>query len=301
MPAPSSPPSCGPLPRLADPRLPLLAAAVATASFISMDSTIKFMTPRYDALQLSFLRFASGSVFAVLLWCRARSALPRGRAWRLHGLRSLLLLLSLATYFHGLSILPLAQSVAISYLAPIFTSLLAMLLLGERPSRWVWAALAFGLTGVLIAIGPELGSGLGAANADRLTGVASLLLSAVAFSGVLVLARRQARQDSLWTILLVQNLLPAALLAVPAALTWRPLHLADLGPVVLAGMFATVGLLALTFAFTHLEASRVAPLEYTGFVWASAIGYLLFDEVPATTTWACALLIVSGCLLLLRR
>ena len=82
---------------------------------------------------------------------------------------------------------------------------------------------------------------------------------------------------------------------------WQPLAPGDLGPVVLAGALATVGLLAITWAFTHLEASRAAPLEYTGFVWAALLGYTLFGEVPTPTTLLSATLIVGGCLLLLKR
>ena len=68
--------------------LPLLAGALAAASFVSMDAVIKLMTPRYDALQLSFFRFAGGSVFALLLWAWKRTPLPEHAAWRLHVVRS---------------------------------------------------------------------------------------------------------------------------------------------------------------------------------------------------------------------
>jgi len=283
------------------PGLALLAGALAAASFISMDTAIKFISPRYDAFQLSFFRFASGAVFAVLLWLWQRSPLPERAAWRLHFWRSGLLLISLVTYFHALTVLPLALAVAIAYLAPIFVSLLAMLVLHERPSPWIWLALCFGLAGVAVPLWPELRAGLAGGGHERLMGIASVALSALAFSGVMVLARRQAQHDSLWTILLIQNVLPMLLLAVPAALTWKALQPADLLPIGLAGAFATVGLLSLTYAFTHLEASRVAPLEYTSFVWASGLGYLVFGEVPTAQTWVAAGLIVAGCLLLLRR
>lgn len=290
-----------PVPGAASHRLALLAAAAAAGSFISMDSAIKLISPRYDAFQLSFFRFAAGAVFAVLLWSWKRTALPQGRAWRMHGLRSVLLLVSLVGYFHGLTVLPLAQTVAVSYLAPIFTSVLAVLVLHERPSGSIWAALALGFGGVLVTLWPELQAGLAGGGHERLIGVLSVLVSAMAFSGVLVLARHQAQNDSMWTILLVQNLLPAALLALPAAAGWRPLHAPDLLPIALAGAFATVGLLSLTYAFTRLEASRVAPLEYTSFVWAAGLGFVLFGEVPAPGTWLSAGLIVAGCLLLMRR
>jgi len=280
------------------PWLPLLAGALAAASFIGMDATVKMLSPRYGALQLAFLRFASGLLFALALWGHRRTPMPRRADWPWHALRCALLLVSLVGYFHALTLLPLAQVVAISYLSPIFTSLLAIAVLREKPSRWVWAALALGGGGVAAALAPELRRSGGPSG---LEGFASVAIAAVCFSGVMVLARQQAQRDSLWTILLLQNLLPALALAGPAALTWQPLHGADLGAVALIGAFATVGLLGVTWAFSHLEASRVAPLEYTSFVWATVLGYALFGEVPSWNTAASAALIVAGCLLLLRR
>lgn len=277
--------------------LPLLAAALAAAAFVSMDATIKSLAPRYGAVQLTFFRFVAGSVFALAIWAWVRSPMPARDQWRLHALRCVLLLLSLTSYFHALTLLPLAQAVAMSYTAPIFISLLAMLLLGERPTRWIWIALALGLAGTGVALWPELQK----AGNPRLEGLLAAAFAAVSFSGVMVLARVQAQRDSLWTILLLQNLLPTALLAAPAAWLWAPVTPGDLPAIALTGLLATVGLLAITWAFRHLEASRVAPMEYTGLLWAGLLGYALFGEVPSAATLASAALIVGGCLLLLRR
>jgi drug/metabolite transporter (DMT)-like permease len=281
--------------------LPLLAGALAAASFVSMDSVIKLMALRYDALQLSFFRFAGGSVFALLLWAWKRSPMPEQGAWRLHMGRSLFLLVSLVGYFHALTQLPLALAVTISYLAPIFVSVLAVPVLKERPSPSVWAALSLGLAGVSVSLWPELQNGLGGQGAARLLGMLSAAVAAVSFAFVMLLARKQARSDSVWTILLIQSLLPLLLLAAPAAWSWKPLLASDLVLILLAGGLGTGGLLCLTFAFTRLEASRVAPLEYSSFVWAAGLGYLLFGEVPTLTTALSALLIIGGCLVLLRR
>ncbi len=283
------------------PLWPVLSGVLAAASFGSMDACIKFMAPRYDAVQLAFFRFAAGSVFAVALWLWQRPALPRGAGWRMHGLRSILLLVCLVSYFHALTLLPLAQAVVIAYMAPIFTSLLAMLVLRERPGPAIGLSLGLGLAGIAVSLWPELAARDRADSAARLEGIAAAALSALTFAGVLVLARLQAQRDALFTIVLVQNLLPLALLTVPAALTWQPLDLADLLPIFAAGALATVGLLCLTWTFTYMEASRAAPLEYTGFLWAALLGWWLFGEVPSSTTAVTALLIVGGCLLLLRR
>lgn len=281
--------------------LPLLCGALAAASFVGMDSVVKLMSARFDALQLGFFRFAGGSVFAVSLRLWKRSPLPTRRAWRLHGMRSALLLCSLLGYFFALTQLPLVQAVTISYLAPIFVALLSMPLLNERPAASIWLALAAGLGGVLISVLPELSASLDGVNTRRLLGMASAAAAALSFAGVMLLARRQSGTDSVWTILLVQSVLPLLLLALPAAWFWRPLQPGDPALILLAGGLGTLGLLCLTYAFTRLEASRVAPLEYTGLVWATLPGYLLFGELPTPSTVSSATLIVAGCLLLLRR
>ena len=281
--------------------IPLLAAAMAATCFIGMDSVIKLMAMRYDSLQLSLFRFAGGSMFAVCLWAWKRSPLPSRAGWRLHFARSVLLLLSIVGYFYALTQLPLALAVTISYLSPIFVAALAIPVLKERPSVWIWAALGSGLTGVSIAVAPELIAAFDGVGTERLLGMASAAVAALSFAGVMLMARRQAGRDSMWTILLIQSLLPLLLLAGPAALDWRPVQRSDLALILAAGALGTLGLLCLTFAFTRLEASRVAPLEYSGFVWAVLLGYLLFGEVPTLPTLVSVLMIVGGCLLLLRR
>ena len=296
------------------PAAPLAAAALAAALFIGMDVTVKTLTPRFDALQLTFLRFASGLLFALPLWAWHRTPMPARERWPLHALRSVLLLIALATWFHSLTLLPLVQAVAVGYTAPIFIALLAMLVLKEKPSRWIWAALAFGVLGSVVGLWPELtGTGAGGGtdggagdsgtpgSATRLLGMLSAGVSALTYAGVVVLARKQAQSDALWTILLVQNLLPALALTVPMALHPPALTAADIGPVLLIGLLATGGLLSITWAFTHIEASRAAPLEYTGLIWATLLGYTMFGEVPSAYTLASAALIVAGSLLLMRR
>ena len=294
-----------PLPASASPApsatLPLLAAAASAACFIGMDATVKLMAHRFDALQLTFLRFAAGSLFALPLWLWFRPALPSRASWPLHGLRCALLLLALVAYFHALTVLPLVQAVAVGYTAPIFISLLAIVVLRERPSRWIWLALALGVAGVGVSLWPELSRTHLPGSAQRIEGLLLVAFSVLCYSGVVILARHQAQRDALWTILLVQNLLPLAVLALPVSLRWAPMTMADVPVVLLIGALATGGLCAITWAFTHIEASRAAPMEYTGLVWATVLGYALFGEVPTSYTLASAGFIVAGALLLVRR
>ena len=288
-------------PALAPVLAPFLSAVFAAAAFVCMDSCIKLMAPRYDTLQLCFFRFAGGSFFAVLLWLWQRTPLPSRSAWRLHLVRSVLLLISIVGYFHSLKHLSLALTVTISYMSPIFVAVLSVPVLKEKPPPAIWLALAAGLGGILISVAPELAGGFDGMSSERLTGMAAATMAALSFAGVLLLARRQAARDAVFTIMLVQSVLPMALLAGPAAWHWTPVAPEDLPLIVLAGGFGTLGLLGVTYAFTRLEASRVAPVDYTGFVWAALLGFFLFGEVPTAATGLSAALIIGGCLLLLRR
>ncbi|MBL8324527.1 MAG: DMT family transporter [Rubrivivax sp.] len=276
---------------------PVWVAALAAAAFIGMDALVKALANRYGVVQLTWFRFAGGAVFAVAIWAFWRTPMPGLAQWRMHLLRAVLLLLTLVLYFAALARLELAQAVAMGYTAPIFTSLLAMAWLHERPPAAIWAALALGMLGALVALWPAMrGSG-----GLHLVGLLLAGCSALTFAFVMVLTRKQAQHDALPTFLLLQNLIPMALLGVPVMVQWTPLHDDDLGFVVAIGALATVGLGAITWSLRHMEASRLAPVEYTGFIWAAAVGYLAFGEVPSTTTTASAALIICGCLLLLRR
>lgn len=292
------------IPSAAPPRttaLALAAAVLAAATFIAMDGAAKWLGERYGTVQVTFLRFAFGTLYAVPLWLWWRTPLPTRSQWRWHLLRSLLLLVALLTWFHALNALPLVQAVGIGYTAPIFISLLAMWVLGERPSRWLWAALALGMSGVVVGLWPELAATDAAGSEARLWGMAAAGVSALAYAGVMVVARHQAQHGALWTILLVQNVVPMLLMAVPMGALWQPMRLSDVPILLLMGGFATIGMVAITWAYSHVEASRAAPLEYTGLVWAALLGWLVFGEMPTAWSVGSSALIVLGCLLLLRR
>ena len=289
---------------VADPRtqaLALAAAALAAACFIGMDGTAKLLGERYGTTQVTFLRFAMGALYAVPLWLWKRTPMPARPQWRWHALRSGLLLVALLTWFDALQQLPLVQAVGVGYTAPLFIALLAMWVLRERPSRWIWAALAMGALGVGVALWPELSSTHLPGSDARLWGMAAAGVSAITYAGVVVVARHQAQHDALWTILLVQNLLPVLALAVPMLWLWQPMVATDIPILLLMGALATGGLLCITWAFSHIEASRAAPVEYTGLVWAALLGFLVFGEVPTVWSLSSAALITLGCLLLIKR
>ncbi|MCA3181670.1 MAG: hypothetical protein O9345_07920 [Burkholderiaceae bacterium] len=94
-------------------------------------------------------------------------------------------------------------------------------------------------------------------------------VSALARAGVMVVARHQARQDALWTLLPVQNVVPTLVLGSAMGWLWEPMRLSDVPVLLPMGGFATIGMASIARAYSHVEASRAASLEHTGRVRAA--------------------------------
>jgi S-adenosylmethionine uptake transporter len=208
-----------------------------------------------------------------------------------------LVVLTAGSFFYSISVLPLAEALTLSFLAPVFVALLGGLLLRERIDRRVLQALGFGLAGMLVMVWPRLQGHVSGAG----LGVAAALFSAVSYAFNLVLLRRIAMREHPTVIVAFQNIGPALCLAIPAASVFVPIAMADLLIYLGAGALGVSGHLILTSAYARAAASKLAAIEYTALVWASLLGFHLFGEVPLYTTYLGALLIIAGAVAVSRR
>lgn len=273
-------------------------AVIGIGFLCLMDALIKLLSARYLVLEIAFLRFAFGSLAILAVVALVRPPVPSRETVRINFVRALLVVATAVCFFYALSVLPLADTVALSFLAPIFMALFAALFLGERLDRRVLAALAIGFSGMLVIVFGGIGIEAGARN---LLGIGAALSSAVTYALAMVLLRARARRDGIVAIVAFQNVFPALVLAGPAAFVWAPLALSDAWLFALIGVLGVSGHLMLARAFRAAEAARLAPLDYTSLVWASVLGYVLFAEVPGLATIAGAGLIVVAALVVSRR
>ena len=241
-------------------------------------------------------RTAVGVVVTGVLWAAARPAWPSRALLRLHVGRGLVVAAMAMLWFHAITLVPLAEAVAISFFAPLLAAWMAGLFLGETLSARAVAGSCLGLAGVAAIVTGRLG----APHGERIVeGIAAVIASAVLYAGNLVLQRHQAQQADPREIAFFQTatvgacLLPfAALATVPTVAQW-PL-------IALAAVFASVSLLLLSWAYAWAEAQRLVPTEYTGFVWLALLGWWFFGEALTLATLAGAALIVAGCWLAVR-
>jgi drug/metabolite transporter (DMT)-like permease len=276
---------------------PALRATAGIAVLSGMDAVIKGMAAYYPVLQVTFLRFLFGTLVAAGVIAVLRPGWPSRETVVANGLRSVIAVLTATTFFYALSELPLAETLVLSFLAPMFVALFGLVLLRERVSGRVVAALAAGFAGTLVVV---LGQG-GEEGVRSWTGVAAALASAVLYALSIVMLRQRAQRDRYVHIVIFQNLGPMLLISPFGLADWHMPTLPHLGWFAVIGMLGVAGHILMATAFAKVEAARLAPLEYTALIWAALIGYAVFDEVPTLATLAGGALIVGAALITSRR
>jgi drug/metabolite transporter (DMT)-like permease len=272
--------------------LPLfLAAGVMLAS---LDATAKYLVREHSILLVVWARYA-GQMAVVTPFARHRAGKDfwRTRHLRMQLLRSACLVAATACFFSGLRYLPLAEGSAITFLAPILIVLLARPILGERPTRARWIAVAIGFAGMLIVLRP---------GSVAFQPAALLLLATALFNGLYYLLTRKVTGDGVHTTLFYSALVGAVVttLALPFASESAPLTPFTAALLVLLGLFAGTGHWLMTRAYLIAPASVLTPFTYVQMVWATMFGYVLFGQIPDRWSFTgMAVIVGSGIMLAL--
>ena len=264
---------------------------ISVASFASMAACVKYLGNAVPAAQVVFCRgVISLVVVALVAWRVGGLGRLKTRNWRSHAVRSLAGALSMFCWFISLTLIPLAQMTTISFTIPLFLTVLALVFLGERIHAYRWNALAVGFAGILIIVSPDLMSPSGS-----LAGVAIAMTAAVLAAFAQMFVRRMSRHEHALTItfyfFLTSTLLAAATLVLepwplPTAGQWLLLAM--------TGAFGVVGQLTMTYSFGYAEASLLAPLDYVSMLFAVALGYAIFGEIPGASIWIGAPLVMTA-------
>ena len=273
--------------------LPFLSALLGIAAFSVMDAVMKHASLLYDVYTALLLRNLIGAALVCPAWLFAGGRWPKRAALTLHAGRSAVVVGMAYLFFSGLTRLPLAEAIALSFIAPLIAIYLSGLLLGEKVRlRSVLASLV-GLVGVGVIAGARAASS--AYDAQAMRGVIEVLASAVLYAVNLVAQRKQAQLAGPLEIAMFQNLLVGAFLMLGAwhFARWPTPELLRLSA--LAGALATGALMLLASAYARAEAQALVATEYTAFIWAALMGWLWFGEVVTWPTLAGVVLIVCAC------
>jgi drug/metabolite transporter (DMT)-like permease len=258
--------------------------------FSSMDTIAKYVLRSYPLPPLIWARYAVHLIFMVLLlaprmgWNLVRTAHP----W-LQVLRGMLLVVSTAFFYLSLTLLPLAEAAAISFVGPVLVTALSGPLLGERISARQWVAVTLGFVGVLIIIRP--GGGM-------LTPAAIFpLLTALAFSLYQIVTRKIVGRENPLTTLFYTALVGAAVTSVGLPFAWQTPTLLQAPLIVAIGLLGGFGHFLLIRAVAQASPSALAPFVYVQLIWSTGLAFIAFGEFPNSGSLIGMLVIISGGLL----
>lgn len=275
------------------PAAPFAAACLGIALYAGMDAAMKGLVIAIGAYAALFWRWGVGMVLTGGLYAASRPTLPAARVIRIHAARSIVVAIMALAFFWGIGRVPLAEAIALSFIAPLIALALAALFLGEQVGRKSIVAGLLGIAGVAIILTGQTDSAQRAPDAHL--GVAAILISAVFYAINLVMARHQAQHAKPREIAFFQNLFVLTIFATaaPFLLTWPA---ATYWPAIVgAAALAVTSLLLLSWANARAEAQQLVTVEYTAFVWAAIMGWLFFDEALTLATLGGTALIVAGC------
>ena len=261
----------------------------AVAIFSVGDLAAKYLTRFYPIALIVWARFAFHLLLVVVaLGPRYGRSLVRTNRLGAQITRGLLLVLGSIFFVSALKFMPLAETTAIAYLAPLLVTLMSVVFLKEKVELARWIAVFCGFIGVLTIIRP---------GSNVFTWAVLLPIgNAIAFASYQILTRRLAGLESPYTSIFYAGLVGTVLMSLVLPGVWVPpqsvLHAVLFAAI---GMLGGFGHLILIKAYDHAPASRLAPFSYSQLIWVAAIGFFAFGDFPdAWSLLGIAILVASG-------
>ena len=275
----------------------------SVALFVVMQALVKYTAERVPPGEAVFFR----SFFAlpvILAWIAFRGQLALGllpKAPLGHFWRGLMGTLSMGLGFAALAYLPLPEVTAIGFAAPLLVVVFAAMYLDERVPKLNWLAVLLGLGGVLIVLYPRF------TVFDRTTsghaellGVSLVLGCAVFAALAQTVVRKLLATDRTPIIVLWFSVTATSLSLLTLPFGWVVPMPVEVIALVASGIVGAAAQILMTESYRHAGASTVSPLDYTSLLFALAIGYAVFDEVPSLSlVLGAPLVILAGVLVAL--
>ncbi|NKB47995.1 MAG: EamA family transporter [Alphaproteobacteria bacterium] len=276
--------------------LPVVAAlfmVLGMGALALNHSLVRIVTSELHPFQVSALRFLWALPIMAPWMLRRRGALLRTRRHGLHFATSMLTVIMTASFFVALAEMPLAEATALNFTAPLFTTIIAALLLKERVEFARWGATVIGFVGVLIILRP----GFAEIPLVALLPIFGAFLLAWWFIGV----KRLSATESTATITIYQTLWSALVLTLIAVTVWVTPTWEMLAYSAAMGGLGTTGIVCTSRAFSMAEASAIAPLDYLRLPFIALIAFFAFAEIPDGVAMIGALIITSSAIYIVRR
>ena len=259
-----------------------------------VDTTCKFFTDELHAVVLVWGYFVGITVFVTGYFAiRGQLSLLKTERPILQIIRPGFLVLSISGLFVGLTYLPMAEATAIGFTGPLFIVALSVPMLGEHVGWHRWLAVVLGLAGVLVIVQPG--------GAVWHWSAVTTLLGAICFAIFQILTRKLAGQEKHQTTLMYTSLAGTFWVSILAPFFWTPPSVEHAVMFLIIGAMGAAAHFCIIQAFANVEASLLAPFNYSKLIWVIILGYLVFGDFPRWDTLVGSVIIVSAGLYVLYR
>ena len=264
----------------------------STLMAAGMNSAARHVTETVHPFELVFFRNLFAFAFVLpMLWRYGLGPLKTARPWA-HTGRAALNTVNMLIWFTAISLAPLAEVVALGFTAPIFTTLLGILIYREKVGLRRWSAIMIGFSGTLIVLQPGF---------DTISpGHGLTLLAALMWAGVLLIIKSLGRTESSLTIVAYMSILMTPMSLIPALFVWVWPTWSELAWLAMIGFAGGIGQFLLAQSLREAEMSVVMPFDFAKLIWISAIAYVAFAEIPTLSTWIGGA-VIFGCGLYIAR
>jgi len=272
----------------------IILGLLAYAVYASHDALVKDLGASYSPFQILFFSMLFGFPLISMQLIRdtkAANLRPRHPWWV--ALRMTSMLITTVSVFYAFSVLPLAQTYSILFSVPLTVTILSVPILGERVGLHRGLAVFVGLIGVLIVVRP----GAQELSLGHLAALIGAFCSAL--NAIIVRKIGRDERDVVMVIFPMLGMFIAMALLLP--INYIPLPIEDLGKTAAVSILGLIALNLIVAAYKEGEASIVAPMLYSQIIWATLLGYFLFDELPDRMTYIGAgVIILSGIYIVFR-
>ncbi len=255
-----------------------------------MLSFLKIAQEDVNVYVAGFFRFFLGLVIILPYIVKKKDDVLKTTHLKQHFLRAMLGLPAMLLYFSALVLLPIEKLTAISFVVPLIVTILAVFFLGEKIYIYRTLALILGFSGMLVIIRPGF--------VDISIGVYMVLFSALLWSINIIITKKISKDDSAITILAYQSIFMSLLSFFVVLFFWEMPSLETFIYLILSAICGTVLHLTLNHAFKLVDVSMTQPYSFLNLVFASIIGFFVFDEIPDLYTWIGAIIIFTGVLII---
>ncbi len=268
---------------------------LASILFAGMVGIVRHVseTSGLHAFELAFFRNLFGLLFMLPWLMHTGFGGLKTRRLGLYTVRGVFSILAMLSWFWAVTVMPLAEATALSFTTPIFTTILAALVLGEVVRIRRWTATVVGFLGTLLILRPGF--------VEVSPAALAVLFGAACIAAAIVAMKILARTESPNAIVTYMVLFLTPLSLPPALFVWQ-WPAAETWPWLVAlGAVATAAHLCVTRAFAAADASAVMPLDFVRLPFVALIGYLAFAEQPDLWTWLGAAVIFGATVYITQR